>query len=540
MERFFNTAGPTKRKKHYHIPLLHRMDWEEIQMLIANELYFVLHAPRQTGKTSTLLAIMEALNESGLYHAVYANIESAQAARGDVSKGIPEVARALTSDAAHYLNDPLARDILHEIQATVQAEGLLAELLTRWAKAADRPLVLLLDEVDALVGDTLISLLRQLRAGYAKRPDAFPQSVVLCGVRDVRDYRIRQSDGEVITGGSAFNIKAASLRMGNFAEDECRELLQQHTDETGQRFEAGIFPELWEDTRGQPWLVNALAHEMVWEDKSARDRKTVIDEERYFSARERLIQSRATHLDQLADKLQEERVQRVIVAVLSGEEGQENSSPFDSIRPDDQQYTEDLGLIVSRPWVRISNRIYMEIIPRELTWVAQTRILPETESEWYITDAHQLDMEKLLRAFQQFFREHSESWIEQFDYKEAGPQLLLQAFLQRILNGGGRLHREYGLGRKRTDLYIEWPTDPEKGMYGPVQRVVLELKIQRGTLDAMLPQALSQTADYADRVGAPEAHLIFFNRNEKISWDEKIWDRHHSFDDKRWIHLWGC
>ena len=540
MERFFNTAGPTIVEDHYTVALMERIDWDEIQHLIRSKRYFVLHAPRQTGKTSTLLAIMESLNQSGQYRAVYANIEGAQTARGDVTRGIPTVCSAISRCITHYLNDDTVETWVQEKGLTIPVDDRLTQMLAHWASSDTMSCILLLDEVDALVGDTLISLLRQLRAGYTQRPEAFPQSVVLCGVRDVRDYRIRQSDGEVITGGSAFNIKAASLRMGNFTENECRELLQQHTDETGQRFEAGIFPELWEDTRGQPWLVNALAHEMVWKDKSARDRSAVIDKERYFSARERLIQSRATHLDQLADKLQEERVQRVIVAVLSGEEGQENSSPFDSIRPDDQQYTEDLGLIVSHPWVRISNRIYMEIIPRELTWVAQTRILPETESEWYITDAHQLDMEKLLRAFQQFFREHSESWIERFDYKEAGPQLLLQAFLQRILNGGGRLHREYGLGRKRTDLYIEWPTDPEKGMYGPVQRVVLELKIQRGTLDAMLPQALSQTADYADRVGAPEAHLIFFNRNEKISWDEKIWDRHHSFDDKRWIHLWGC
>jgi len=99
-----------------------------------------------------------------------------------------------------------------------------------------KPLVLLLDEVNALVGDTLISLLRQIRAGYTDRPKAFPQTVVLCGVRDVRDYRMTQADGEVITGGSAFNIKAKSLRLGDFSEPELRTLYQQHTQATGQVF----------------------------------------------------------------------------------------------------------------------------------------------------------------------------------------------------------------------------------------------------------------------------------------------------------------
>ena len=118
--------------------------------------------------------------------------------------------------------------------------GALTALLTRWAQQSDKPLVLMIDEIDSLVGDTLIAVLRQLRAGYAQRPAAFPQSVILCGVRDVRDYRIHTGDGkEIITGGSAFNIKAESLRMGDFDAEEVGRLLHQHTTETGQAFSDG-------------------------------------------------------------------------------------------------------------------------------------------------------------------------------------------------------------------------------------------------------------------------------------------------------------
>ena len=83
MEQFFNTAGPTIPADHYHLDPLARLDWEEIQHLVATKRYFVLHAPRQTGKTTTLLAMMKALNEGGRYACAYANIEGAQAARGD-------------------------------------------------------------------------------------------------------------------------------------------------------------------------------------------------------------------------------------------------------------------------------------------------------------------------------------------------------------------------------------------------------------------------------------------------------------------------
>jgi hypothetical protein len=109
--------------------------------------------------------------------------------------------------------------------------------LTRFCQSSAKPLVLVLDEIDALVGDTLISVLRQIRSGYPQRPGQFPSSIVLCGVRDVRDYRIHSGSGkEIITGGSAFNIKAKSLRMGDFVEDEVNLLLAQHTKETGQAF----------------------------------------------------------------------------------------------------------------------------------------------------------------------------------------------------------------------------------------------------------------------------------------------------------------
>ena len=112
-----------------------------------------------------------------------------------------------------------------------QAPGMaLNLLLRRWAASSPLPLLLLIDEIDTMIGDSLISVLRQLRAGYHLRPQRFPQTVIL---RDVRDYRIFSAkDPHYTTGGSAFNIKAKSLRLGDFSETEMRALLAQHTAET--------------------------------------------------------------------------------------------------------------------------------------------------------------------------------------------------------------------------------------------------------------------------------------------------------------------
>ena len=164
-------------------------------------------------------------------------------------------------------------------------------------------------------------------------------------------------------------------------------------------------------------------------------------------------------------------------------------------------------------------------------WDLQSGVTQQTI--WYLTPENRLDMAKLLRAFQEFFREHSEHWIERFDYKEAGPQLLLQAFLQRIVNGGGRVEREYGLGRLRTDLLILWPTPA--GM----QKIVLELKLLRKTLDKTIEQGMMQTAEYLDRTGTAEGHLMIFDRTPGKTWDEKIFCQEREHAGHR-MTIWGC
>jgi len=255
--------------------------------------------------------------------------------------------------------------------------------------------------------------------------------------------------------------------------------------------------------------------------------------EYYKEAREILIHSRATHLDQLIDKLQEPRVHRIIAPLLA------NSSENLKFSDRDLEYLSDLGLITRKPFVAISNDIYKETIPRELT-IAKQQSIVNQELSWYMKPDNSIDMTKLLYAFQQFFRTNANSWIEIFDYKEAAPQLLLQAFLQRLINGGGRINREYGLGRKRTDIFVEYPTDKELGFFGEnIQKVIIETKILYGNLETTIQKGLEQTFEYGDIVGAKEQHLIIFNRKEDVKWEDKIWQEERVYDGRK-ILVWGC
>ena len=532
MERFFNTAGPNIPEDSYTIDPLKRFDLEDILTLIRQKRYFVLHAPRQTGKTSCMLALRDFLNATGQYIAVYANVEGGQGSRNDVQSVVKSTVDTLAEEFRGILGHDMPLAIRDEVQ-TVGKDALLTTYLGRLSENCPKPIVLVIDEIDALVGDSLVSVLRQLRAGYANRPKAFPQTVILCGVRDVRDYRIVLSNQDIVTGGSAFNIKAESLRLGNFSEEEIHELYMQHTNETGQRFDEACFPLIWNATEGQPWLVNALAREVTWSMKENRDRSITITPEMMYKAQENLIYRRDTHIDILIDKLQEPRVKRVIEPILAN-----NDEADDSLVPnDDILYVQDMGLIkVERGKPRrIANGIYREIIPRELTWSTQGALVQEPQ--WYQRADGSIDMEKLLLDFQQFFRENSDAWIAKFDYAEAGPQLLLQAFLQRIVNGGGYIDREYGLGRRRTDLLIRKPlTD---GYGGPVQRIVLELKIKRYSLERTIDEGLRQTAEYMDAAGSvDEGHFIIFDRSKDRSWDERIWHKPYDWNG-RTIMVWG-
>ena len=507
--RFFNTEGPMRPDKHYTIDPLSRVDVDDLLDLIRGERYFVLHAPRQTGKTSALIALRDLLNsgKAGDYRCVNVNVESAQVARDDVGRGLRAVLSSLAT-CAQLLGDDYLDDVWPEVLANVGPEDALKAVLVRWCVANPTPLVLLVDEIDSLVGDTLLSVLRQLRAGYEQRPEGFPASIILCGVRDIRDYRIRSSAGEVIAGGSPFNVAAKSLRLGDFTECETQSLMCQHTKETRQRFSPAAKTAVWEQTQGQPWLVNALCAEACFDNKAGRDRSRAIEEDDIFAAREELILARRTHLDQLAHKLEEERVRRVIEPLLSGgvvrHEGR------------DLAYVRDLGLLAPDSPPRIANPIYQEVVPRELGYVLQDSL--DQDAAWYMDAAGRLDMPKLLTAFATFFGEHAEHWLQLFDYREAGPQLILQAYLQRIVNGGGRIEREYGLGRGATDLLVLWPR--EAGQPSDLwERFVIECKVlrdsDRKSLEGTIEHGVEQTFGYMAKCWAKEGHLVVFDQRTK-------------------------
>ena len=517
--RFFNTEGPIEPDDHYFIAK--RLDLSEILELIERKKYFVLHAPRQSGKTSAIQEIVRKLNLQGKYNAVYLNIESAQPARNKVLEALISIVESLASAVKEYLGDEEASlayfdDIVRQKVPTTY--NTLINALSFWAKHSKKPIVLFIDEIDSLMGDSLLSVLRQLRTGYIGKKAPFPQSICLVGLRDVRDYKVwSEESGEYVSTSSPFNIKAKSLFLKNFSQEEVADLYRQHTNETGQVFEKEAVEYAYELTQGQPWLVNALAYAACFED--VKDRLQAITVEVIEKAKNTLIKRRDTHLDSLIDKLREARVRPIIDAIINGE------TSIVDLDPDSVQYVRDLGL-VKLDRMEIANPIYQQIIPRELSQLAADSIGERfVLRPGYVRMDGSLDVVELLLSFSDFYRENAPIWLEKLDYKESGPHILLMAFLQRIINGGGTIQREYALGRGRVDLLVTWK----------LQRIVIELKVNHH--ESTLSDGLEQTARYMDTSQVKEGHLMIFNKDLSIPWDQKFKATQELFQGHL-IHVW--
>ena len=138
-----------------------------------------------------------------------------------------------------------------------------------------------------------------------------------------------------------------------------------------------------------------------------------------------------------------------------------------------------------------------------------------------------LDMPKLMAAWQTFWRKDGHLAAEGFSYRESGPHLMLMAFLQRVVNGGGRVEREYGLGRGALDLLIEW-----RGA-----RHAIEVKLRRDTETE--DDALEQVARYLDSTGLDEGWLVLFDLRKSLPWAERLSSRTVEAQGKR-VHIVGC
>jgi hypothetical protein len=486
--------------------------------LIDDEKFFSLVAAHQSGKTTFLRWVVKRANQGSEYRALWVDLQTA--------RDTPDVDTAMRTilnkfDEALALTLPQVAVPGDREAWLLDSRTALKRYLAYISAALPLPLVVMFDEADCLAGAAMVSFLTQLRDGYLSRSDVpFPCSVALVGRRAVRDYTLSQDDRHAIEWlgtSSPFNVNAELTTLELFTAAEVESLLLQHTTATGQRFDPDAIARVHELTSGQPWLVNALVDYAT--DRLVPDRTQPVTLAHILTAKEALIQERRTHIDALVARLREPRVRRIIDPMLAG-----SPMPSDML-DDDLAYVKGLGLVrVEQGNVIIANAMYREVVPRALTYVQQVGLYQKTL--WYVRPDGLIDMGKLMEAWQEFWREDGHLAAEGFTYGESGPHLMMMAFLQRIVNGGGTIDREYALGKGALDLLITWKT----------QRIALELKIWRRLTTES--KGIKQLSDYLDSLGLHEGWLIIFNPSVD-DWDARIFVRTETVGHRN-IHVVGC
>jgi hypothetical protein len=486
----FNTYGPCLPEDHYMLPAAERLPG--VRGVIDRKIYFVLHAPRQVGKTTAVMELAQELTAEGRYTALLVTMEAGAAFNDDPGAAELAILGTWRRDAETHLPPELRPPAW----PTAAPGERIHSALHAWAQVSPRPLVLFLDEIDSLENEALVSVLRQLRAGHRNRPKSFPWSLALIGLRDVRDYKVASGGSARLHTASPFNIKK-SLTMANFTAEEVAALYRQHTAETGQVFTPETLQRAFELTEGQPWLVNELARESV--EELAPDPHTPITLEILERAKENLIQRQETHLDSLAEKLRESRVRRVIEPMLAG-------SALGDVPQDDIRYVIDLGLArtINGSSLEIANPIYREVIPRALAGTAQAS-LPHMQPDW-LDAGGSLNASKLLESFLKFWRQHGQPLLGSAPYHEIAPHLVMMAFLHRVVNRGGTLEREYAIGRGRMDLCLR---------YGDVT-LAMELKVWRDGRPDPLKEGLNQLDERLSGLGLDTGWLVIFDQRSGL------------------------
>jgi hypothetical protein len=491
MQKWFNTAGPCQADIHYMLPATERLP--EIKKLIDQRNYFVIHAPRQTGKTTAMLTLAQELTASGAYTSVMVSAEVGSTFPDEPEKAEQVILAAWRDAADFWLPDEL-KPPTYDLNQPPQSIG---NFLKVWSEASSRPLIIFIDEIDSLQNQTLMTVLRQLRDGFPRRPQGFPQSLALVGMRDVRDYKYASGGSDRLNTSSPFNIKVRSFTLSNFTLENVRNLYHQHTEATGQIFTPEAVDLAFHLTQGQPWLVNAIAKEIV--EYIAKDPSIPITAELVNQAKEILIKRQDTHLDSLAERLREDRVRAIIQPILSGLE-------LGDTPDDDRRYLLDLGLVVrsQEGGLKIANPIYQEVIPRVLSQGVQDS-LPMIQPSWLNADGG-LNAQVLLDAFLVFWRQHGEPLFKSANYPEIAPHLVMMAFLHRVVNGNGTLEREYAIGSGKMDICLR---------YGK-QTMAMELKVWADKRPDPLKEGLPQIDKYLSGLSLDTGWLVIFDRRKGL------------------------
>ncbi|NIM12624.1 MAG: hypothetical protein GTO45_10965 [Candidatus Aminicenantes bacterium] len=496
-KRTFEKAGVVDPEFSYYVPLENvvNTDNQDIKTMVDRGRYFSIFAPRQSGKTTFLEELRSRLHRDPTYVVV---ILSFQNFRNLVDKS------RFYSLLQKYLYEQLLNRLeqvncekIETVRQFLSRHHFIdhfsfQELFEELNKIIQyKKIVIFIDEFDGIPKNELenfLTTLRELYLKYKKVTQKALYSIGLIGIRNITKL--------IVGGVSPFNI-ADQVELPPFSLKNVHDLYSQYTEETNQPFSEEAVKKVYEETAGQPWLVNRLGTILTVVVKPGTT--AAINRNDVEKAIEILLLEKNDHFDNLYEKaiLYKEAFVQIV---------------FDHVKykPDDkdQSWLEQYGLIKKKEdKAVVANNIYKERFVE--TFFSETNVPEEISTTRYVLPGNRLDMENILLDFDQYI---AQIGVRAF-YKEDKPyektgQFLLTAWLYQFVKGGeGELRYEVASGLGRMDILLTY-----KG-----KKYIIETKMNRGNLTRTLNDGLTQvTEKYLASEAAHEGYLVIFDSRTPV------------------------
>lgn len=508
--RSFTTDGPCDVTHHYVLPAPPRL--AEARSLIDQGVYFVLHAPGRTGKTTAFRALAAQITAEGRYAALVCSAAVAAPARMDIVL----VQDALLSSIRIAAEQDLPFDLRPPPFPPSADATRLWEGLSAWARVCPRPLVLFFDDLDSLHGAALESVFRQLETGFSRRPAHFPWSIGLAGQFDVRSNgssEEKPSKPTISTG--PFERFWSSRLLPSFTIGEIRALYAEHFGRADGRFTSDALAFILEASAGHPFFVQAIGHEIAqMVSDSEPITKPVV-----FAAYQRIVKSQITPIDDFASVLMQPRVRRVVEPLLQG------NAEIASIASSDLQFVRDLGLVSFDDPVRIDGLIFRALAARLLSESTQ-RVFQSDSALFFDTDGR-LSIERLLQTFIEFYAAHAAELVAAITYSKIAPELVFLGVLLRALEGRGWVDVEFGVSRGRIDVTLSVPIaanhlDANVETNVTEQREVLVFVTRRKGDSKVKTRGLAWLDAAMLQTSSDSGTLVIFDKRDKRSLAKRV------------------
>ena len=495
-KRYFEKSGVVDPKASYYVPLenVTNMDNQDIKTMVDLGRYFSIFAPRQSGKTTFFEGFCSELEKDSAYISILLSFQDYKGL--DRSKFYSLIQEGINEQLLQRLEE-VRCDSLDAARALLAKQDVTDHISFRKLFQAlnqaikSKKIVIFIDEFDGIPRDDLENFLislRELYQEYKGSEDKALYSVGLVGIRNITKL--------IVGGVSPFNI-ADQVSLPPFTFKNVHDLYAQYTEETNQSFTEGAVEKVFEETGGQPWLVNRLGTILT---VNIRPETTEpITGEDVKKGVEMLLYEENSHFDNITEKAKQFK-ETFIEVVFDGVE----YIPGD----EEQSLLLTHGLIKAEGKnLFVSNPIYKKRFTR--TFFREAGAGADIAHRGYFTADGFLNMETILSDFEEYIIQIGVNafYANKKPYEKTG-QFLLTAWLYQFVEGGkGELRYEMPTGLGRMDILLTY-----KG-----RKYVIETKINRANIDKTIDRAVEQICGkYLLTEKADEGYVVVLDVKTKV------------------------